>query len=63
LRAIERNEVPHVRKVIANAVHRREIVAVGADDRCAAVSNQVAEIVGDEPEVEWNQNRAELGTA
>ena len=45
---------------VARIVDRREVIGAGAHHLRAAVLNQVAEVVGDEPEVERHQHRADL---
>ena len=60
LAAVERDEVPDVRQLVADAVHRVQVLPGGADHGGTGVVDDVAEIVGAQPVVDRHQHRAEL---
>ena len=58
--AIERHEVTHVRQARPNRIDGVQVVAVGAHHRGAAVLDEVAELLGDQPVVDRHEHGPEL---
>ncbi len=47
-------------EVVTNRIDRRDVIGAGAHHLRAAVLNQVAEVVGDQPEVDRHEHGADL---